>query len=87
MAKMMRRRSWVQVSNTYGTDYSGSFRGRDRRETQRLLTEWSDEIDEYREIRELWCLVYGSHPAQYADRFLDLHEIPKPPSRSRRMPG
>lgn len=87
MANMMRSRSWVKVTNTYGADYSGSFRGRDRREAQELVAEWSDEIDEDRKIRELWNLLYSLYPAEYADRRLEMYDLPKPPSRARRMPG
>lgn len=86
MANMMRSRSWVKVSNTYGADYSGSFRGRDRRAVQQLVAEWSEEIDEDREIRELWTYLYSLYPAERADRFLDGYGLPRPPSRERRMP-
>lgn len=86
MAKMMRSRSWVKVSNTYGANYGGSFRGRDRVEAQQLVAEWSDEIDEDRKIRELWVSFYSRYPAERADRLLDMYDLPRPPSRARRMP-
>ena len=86
MARMMRIRSWVKVSNTYGADYSGSFRGRDRREHESLVAEWSDEIDEDRKIRETWCYFYGLYSAEYADHMLDTYGLPRPPSRKRRTP-
>lgn len=84
MARMMRSRSWVKATNTYGADYSGSFRGRDRREVQELVAEWSDEIDADRKIRELWTYLYGLYPADRADKILDGYDLPRPPSRERR---
>lgn len=86
MAKMMRSRSWVRVSNTYSADYSGSFRGRDRREHEALVAEWADEIDEDRKIREMWCYFYDVYTPEFADHVLDMYGLPKPPSRERRMP-
>jgi hypothetical protein len=83
---MLRSRSWVKVTNTYGIDYSGSFRGRDRREAQELAAEWSDEIDEGRKIRELWQYLYSLYAPERADKILDDYELPRPPSRSRRTP-
>lgn len=87
MARMMRRQSWVKATNTYGADYSGSFRGRDRREARDLVAEWSDEIDEDRKIRELWTYLYGLYSPERADRILDGYDLPKPPSRNRRTLG
>lgn len=86
MAKMMRSRSWVKVSNTYGTEYSGSFRGRDQTEEKRLIAEWEEEAEADRQRRELWNFLYSLHPAWFADKILDDRGIPKPPSRARRMP-
>lgn len=79
MAKMMRSRSWVKVTNTYGADYSGSFRGRDRREVQQLVAEWSDEIWEDRQWRELRDFYYARYSKERADRLLDLLGAPLPP--------
>jgi hypothetical protein len=84
---MMRSRSWIKVTTTYGADYSGNFRGRDRLEAQQLVEDWADEINEDREIRELWNSYYRRMSPERADRLLDLDGFPKPPSRERRMPG
>jgi len=48
---MMRNRSWIIVSKTYGTDFSGDFRARSRREGRELLNEWEEEIAEEAEAR------------------------------------
>lgn len=86
MAKMMRRRSWVKVTNTYGADYSGDFRGRDQAEFKQLVAEWSDEINEDRTVRESWAYFYSMYPEWYANKTLDWYGIPKPPVTGHRTP-
>lgn len=86
MAKMMRSRSWVVVSRTYGTDYSGDFRSRSKREARALIEEAQEEIDEGERLRQCWNFFYKLYPVEYADKALDTYGIPKPPSRERRMP-
>jgi hypothetical protein len=86
MADMMRSRSWVIVSRTYGTGYSGDFRARSKREARALIEEAQEEIEELRELRQCWNFHYSLSPAWFADRILDRYGIPKPPSRARRMP-
>lgn len=83
----MRSRSWVVVSPTYGTDYSGDFRARSKREARALIEEAQEEIEEDEERRRCWNFFYSLYPAWYADETLDQYGIPKPPSRERRMPG
>lgn len=82
----MRSKSWVVVSRTYGTDYSGDFRARSKRQTQSLIDEAQEEIEYGEELRRCWNLMYSLHPAWFADKILDDRGIPKPPSRERRMP-
>lgn len=87
MAKMMRRRSWVKVTNTYGADYSGDFRGRDQDEFKQLVAEWSDEIWEEQQIRELQDWHYGRYSTEHADRLLEGLGIPTRPSTGHHTPG
>lgn len=86
MADMMRSRSWVVVSRTYGTDYSGDFRARSKREAQALVDEAREEIEEGERLRQCWNFHYSLYPAEFADHVLDMYGIPRPPSRARRMP-
>lgn len=86
MAKMMRNRSWVKVTNTYGADYAGSFRGRDRIEAQQLVAEWADEIWEEKQIRELHDFYYGRYTKARADKLMELHGLPTPPATGCRTP-
>lgn len=84
MAHMMRSRSWIQLSSTYGFDRKGSARARDKRMARREIDSSWDEIQEEQHVRETWTLFYNLYPAEYADQILDRYGIPRPPSRERR---
>lgn len=82
---MMRSRSWVQLTRTYGYDRKGAARARDRRVAQREIDSCWDEIEDDRRIRECWNFHYSLYwdRPDIADRVLDLYGIPRPPSRAR----
>lgn len=86
MARMMRAIRWQTVSSTFGYDLKGSDRAAERRALRTEIDSCTEDIEEDRRIRECWNFHYSLYPASFADEILDRYGIPKPPSRSRRMP-
>jgi hypothetical protein len=59
---------------------------RDKRSARREIDSYWEDVEEDRRLRECWNFHYSLYPARFADHILDMYEIPKPPSRARRMP-
>jgi hypothetical protein len=83
---MMRAIRWQNETRTYAYDVKGSYRAQEKRVTQIEIDSFFDDIEDDRRVRECWNFMYSLHPAWFADKVLDMYELPKPPSRARRMP-
>lgn len=86
MARMMRAVRWQRATPTYAYDLKGSDRAAENRALRNEIDSCTEDVEEDRRIRECWNFHYSLYPAWYADKILDRYGIPKPPSRSRRMP-
>ncbi len=51
MARMMRNNSWIKVTGTYGTDYTGDFRSRSKKQARAEIDEFFEEIEQEHEQR------------------------------------
>jgi hypothetical protein len=82
MADMMRSRSWVVASRTYGTDYSGDYRARSKREAQALIEESQEDIEEDSYTRWCqWSLSRVMPPEFDLASWLESYGIPAPGCR------
>jgi hypothetical protein len=86
MVRMMRAIRWQRETPTFWYDVKGSWRAEEKRAVRAEIEDAEEDIREDEKIRGLWCYLYSAYPADWTDRLLDGYDLPKPPSRERRMP-